>query len=147
MSDAQAEWAAHICPDAGAALAALPPACRIVYLADGQAPALGRAVRALAADLVVGLSLDYPPGWTHASAARRRRTPSWKTPCWRGWPGGAASRWRIIAASPWCGKPGRARLRPAPPICPVCVSTGTGYAWTPAAQGRARARPLGVNCQ
>ncbi|CPP43404.1 hypothetical protein [Bordetella pertussis] len=53
MSDAQAEWAAHICPDAGAALAALPPACRIVYLADGQAPALGRAVRALAADLVV----------------------------------------------------------------------------------------------
>lgn len=62
MSDAQAEWAAHICPDAGAALAALPPACRIVYLADGQAPALGRAVRALAADLVVGLSLDYPPG-------------------------------------------------------------------------------------
>ncbi|KDB78087.1 hypothetical protein L494_2831, partial [Bordetella bronchiseptica CA90 BB1334] len=38
MSDAQAEWAAHICPDAGAALPALPPACRIVYLADGQAP-------------------------------------------------------------------------------------------------------------
>lgn len=62
MSDAQAEWAAHICPDAGAALPALPPACRIVYLADGQAPALGRAVRALAADLAVGLSLDYPPG-------------------------------------------------------------------------------------
>lgn len=47
MSDAQAEWAAHICPDAGAALAALPPACRIVYLADGQAPTLGRAVQAL----------------------------------------------------------------------------------------------------
>ncbi|AOB26902.1 MULTISPECIES: LamB/YcsF family protein [Bordetella] len=62
MSGGRAEWAAHIRTDIDAALPALPPACRVAYLADGPAPALGRAVRALAAGLDVGLSLDYPPG-------------------------------------------------------------------------------------